>query len=291
MEKTFNIKIFVAGIAFFGVVLFGVVQTSFAQNFISREARPRWDDRYENFSNYDIRKYPGQLTADSINPARRGPADPVTFDQFGNFLLPGGDIYNMVWDKSVVGASQAYSDNSRIFNNLMISSDEYSNWVTKFMVGQKLRAYFTPSTLKKTTFNGIRWDASSRKNSFTFLASVGNNPGVADVVTPEDYRNLFGLYWQSILGDVLKVGGTFVAQQRGTQSYSNKDIASGKTGLSLRDMERYVYVVITDDSPESDDVNGAVVYDIKAYIDGKEDPNIRNRVFKIEDIISQKNIY
>ena len=288
MKKTCHLKSVVVGIAFISVIVLGFAQSSFAQDFISREARLRWDDRYENFSNYDLRKYPGMLTSNSINPARRGPADPVTFDQFGNFLLPGGNVYSMVWDRSVAGATKAYSANANIFNSLMISSDEFSNWVTKFMVGRNLRAYFTPSTLKRTNFDGIRWDASSRKNSFTFLASVGDRPGVLDPAQPSNYRNLFGLYWQSILGDVLKIGGTFVAQQRGTQSYSNKDIGSGKYGLSLTDMERYVYVVITDDSPESDEVNGAVVYDIKAFVNGKEDPNIRSRVFKVEDIITEK---
>ena len=155
----------------------------------------------------------------------------------------------------------------------MISSDEISNWQTRFMIGTNLRAFFTPSTLKRTNFNGFRWDLSSRKNSVTFLASAAN-----------DNRNLFGAYWQSILGDVLKLGGTFVVQQRGTQKYSNKDIAKGLTGLSEIDFERYIYVIITDDSPESE-TSGAIVYEVKAIIDGKETP-LPQRAYKIPDIMN-----
>ena len=287
MKKIFHLRKTIAGIACFCVMMLGFVQLSFTQDFISRESRPRWFDRYENFSFYDLRKYPQNLldaqkkqiggaegAPEAGNPVWYGPADPVTFDQFGNFLLPGGEIFALNWDKSAVGSDQVYGDNAaNIFNNLMISSDEISNWQTRFMVGNNLRAFFTPSTFKRTNFDGVRWDLSSRKNSVTFLASAA-----------DDNKNLFGAYWQSILGDVLKLGGTFVVQQRGTQKYSNKDISRGVTGLSEIDMERYVYVVITDDSPESE-TSGAIVYEVKAIIDGKETP-IPQRAFKIPDIMN-----
>jgi len=276
------------------VMVIGYVQFVDAQGFITREERPRWDDRYENFSNYDMRRYDPTLLDRSgksasdvdffANPSWHGPADYVTYDRFGNFLLPGGDIYNLSWDLSTVGAKRFYSDDAaNIFNNLMISSDEISNWETKFMVGTNLRAYFTPSTLKRTNFNGIRWDASSRKNSFTLVAAVGDRPASDYDKTSSDYRNLFGGHWESILGDVLKLGGSFVVNQRGTQSFSNTDIASGVYGIKETEMERYVYVVITDDSPE-DPSNGARVYKVKALVNGKE-ADLPQRSFKIPDII------
>jgi len=107
MNKFKFIKGFVAGSACFGVVMLLIVQTSFSQGFISRDFRPRWGDRYENLSNYDLRKYPKSLKFakpdtqlrrhSSVNavyfrldedPVWNGPADWVTFDRFGNFLLP-----------------------------------------------------------------------------------------------------------------------------------------------------------------------------------------------------------
>lgn len=300
MKKLSHLKRY-AGLAFCCLLFIGFGNSSSAQTFISREDRPRWGFIYENYGDYDYRlprNYKDNLLRrfdksstdrEWVNPAWHGPANPVTYDQFGNFLLPGGDIYNLTWDKSTVGASQVYGDNAAsIFNNLMISSDEFSNWQTQFMVGTNLRVYFTPSTLKRTNFNGIRWDASSRKNSFTFVASVGSNPSNARLDAPpteSDYRNLFGAYWQSVLGDVLKIGGSFVTNQRGTQSYSNRDIDSGITGIKEVDFPRYMYVVVTDGTPE-DTRQGARVYQIKAILDGKES-NLPNRVFKIQNFINQ----
>ncbi len=88
MKKICHLKNVVAGISLFFVMVSGFVQSSFSQDFISRESRPRWGVQYENFSNYDLRKYPGAEDDEGINPATYGPIDPVTFDRFGNFLLP-----------------------------------------------------------------------------------------------------------------------------------------------------------------------------------------------------------
>ena len=288
MKKICYSKGFIVGVSCFCMIVLGFAQLSFADlissgNFISREDRPRWYDRYESLSEYDYRNYsetPTLIDAqdksyedddpEMLNPVWHGQADPFSFDRLGNFLLPGGDIYNMTWDRSTAGAEQTYGSDVTIFDNLMISSDEFSNWMTKFMIGRNIRAFFTPSTLKRTNLNGVRWDASSRKNNFSFVASVGN-------------QNLFGAHWQSILGDVLKLGGSFVANQRGTQSYSNVDISMGDLGLNYRDWPRYVYVAITSDSPEDENV-GVRVYDVKSIIDGRETP-VPRRSFKIPDIL------
>jgi len=290
----------VTGIGFFCVYIMLGVSTVQGQ-FISREDRPRWDDRYESFSTYDIRKFPdtlldryGNATNNYLNepkvfnPAWHGPTNPVTFDQFGNFLLPGGDVYNLTWDLSDVGTNEFYDSNrARIFQNLMISSDEFSNWQTQFMIGQNLRVNFTPSTLKQTNFRGFRWDGSNRKNSFSFIAKAGTQPGSeADRPRqPQHYRNMFGGHWQSVLGDVLTLGGTFVFENRGTQLYNNDDIAFGRYGLNDKDLERYMYVIITCDSPEDQNAN-AKVYDVVPVIDGKQE-NLPKRAFKIPNVIAQ----
>lgn len=307
MRNKYNLRTISAVAACVCSMLLVYLPEVFAQGFISRETRPRWGARYENFSSYDLRRYPESLLDERnnqrgsdysegdpqwVNPVWRGPADPVTYDQFGNFMLPGGDVYNLVWDKSstgtygqTVGGTDFYDDDmAGIFNNLMISSDEFSNWQTKFMIGKQIRAFFTPSTLKRTRFNGIRWDASSRKNSFSFIASPGSKPSASyNLPSSSNYRNLFGLYWESVLGDVLKLGGTFVANQRGTELYSNKDISMHNKGLSEVDMEKYFYIIITDDSPE-DDTAGARVFGVQPIIDGAE-RDLPQRVFYIEDFL------
>ncbi|MFC1508759.1 hypothetical protein ACFL60_03615 [Candidatus Omnitrophota bacterium] len=280
MKKRDDMKIMVVRAAVFGIVLLSLVGTSFGQSsepgyeyglgFISRENRPRWFQPHENFGNYDLRKYPDYYQESATG---RQYLSPVTYDQFGNFLLPGGDIYNMQWDQSRIGTSTATDAGyfNSVFNNLMISSDEFSNWQTKFMIGTTMRAFFTPSTLKITRFNGVRWDASSRKNNVTLLAQPGTNP-------------LFGVHWQSILGDILKIGGTYVSRQRGTISNSHQDI-----DLAIKTGPRYMYLVITDDSPEDTD-NGPRVFDVRVKSDG-DFVEVPMRVAKIPDFLNQHRFY
>ena len=179
----------------------------------------------------------------------------------------------MQWDRSRIGTSTDKNNSyfNNVFNNIMISSDEFSNWQTKFMIGTTLRAFFTPSTLKITRFNGVRWDASSRKNIVTLLAQPGS-------------PTLSGIHWQSILGDILKIGGTYVSKRRGTISDSHQDIDTQiKTG------PRYMYLVITDDSPEDTD-NGPRVYDVKVRSDGAI-VDVPMRVAKIPDFLNQHRFY
>lgn len=279
-----------------------VERTYWSQTFLSKEYRPRWDDRYENFGNYDMRKYPRSRQIEEggdkddiiANIVKRGHVTPVTYDQFGNFLLPGGEIMTMNWNRSKLGASEWSDDRwaNRVFNNLMICSDEFSNWQTKFILsrgghGAGIRSYFTPSTLKLTNFGGFRWDLSSRKNNVTLLASAGDRP-------------IYGVHWQSVLGDILKVGATYVGRQRGTVSYSHQDIDGSNPEMLnyMKSEPQYVYVMITDDSPE-DEGPGAVVYGIKAFVNGKEELiafngeayPVKGRLFKINSLFDQKRFY
>jgi len=282
MKKRDDMKKMVVRAALFGIAVMALSSTSYSQGFISREYYPRWFQPYENFGHYDLRRYPEYYQEEATG---RQYLSPVTYDQFGNFLLPGGDIYYMKWDQSRVGASADDDAGSgetnyfnQVFNNLMISSDEFSSWQTKFMIGKALRTYFTPSTLKITRFNGIRWDASSRKNNVTLIASTDAN------ATMSGSQPLFGVHWQSILGDILKIGGTFVTHQRGTISNSHQDIDT-----DIRTGPRYVYLLVSDDSPE-DTENGPRVYDVKVKANG-EVIDVPQRVFKVPDLINAKRYY
>lgn len=295
MRKTYHVKRLIGSAVCAGAALL-FAQSLFAQGFISREYRPRWMQEYENFGGYDLRKNPTYILQDfpTSNPNKvqtMGVLSRVTYDPFGNFLLPGGTVYDFKWDRSRVGTSYGFDGtySSSVFNNIMISADEFSNWQTRFMISNNtysssspigMRAFFTPSTLKITNFSGIRWDLSSRKNNVTLL--VQNNAGATA-------GNLYGVHWQSILGDILKVGGTFVSRQRGTQSYSNADIDNGTSGM--RSSPRYVYLVLTDESPEDNDV-GARIYDIQVWINGTDlTKQVPQRAFKITDILNRRRYY
>ena len=300
MKAKYHLKRLIGGTAWMGLLALLFAQTSFGQDFISREYRDRWYQEYENFGGYDIRKNPTYIDQTYDSPRGRtgrtqtmGVMSRVTYDPFGNFLLPGGTVYNMTWNRSRLGQDYSFDGtySSNVFNNIMISADEFSNWQTRFMIansgyGIGMRAFFTPSTLKITNFGGLRWDASSRKNNVTLL--VQNSSSNTSV------NNLYGLHWQSILGDILKVGGTFVSRQRGTTSYSNADIDHTDTASSLigmRDEPRYVYLVLSDDSPE-DTSNGARIYNVKVMVNGNDlTGQIPQRVMKIPSLLTQHRFY
>jgi len=293
MKRICHVKKLIGSAAFLGLTMMLFPQMSFGQGqgFVSREYRPRWFQEYENYGSYDLRKSPtyfdetyvtGRRADGSSMTQTRQVMSRVSYDPFGNFLLPGGTIYNMQWDQSRLGTSSAFDGTyaPNVFNNLMISSDEFSNWQTRFMIGTTIRAYFTPSTLKMTNFNGIRWDASTRKNSITLLAQPSS--GVAAITT-------LGAHWQSILGDKLKVGGTFISRQRGTLAYNNADIDNGNAGM--RDTPRYIYLVLSDGSPQDLD-NGPRIYKIQTIINGADlTSQVPMRVFKIKDLLNSKRYY
>ncbi|MDP2982548.1 MAG: hypothetical protein Q8O92_04370, partial [Candidatus Latescibacter sp.] len=309
MKKTGHVKKLIGSIVYLGLAMMLFPQTSFGQvewakdtGFVSREYRPRWFQEYENFGRYDLRKAPRYFTEayeTGINAAgattynTRQVMSKVSYDPFGNFLLPGGSIYNVKWDTSRYGATSGNTASdptaaapfyyaASVFNNLMITSDEFSDWKTKLIFGTTIRTFFTSSTLMMKNFNGFRWDASNRKNSVTLIAQPGT-PGSISTLT------MLGAHWQSILGDKLKVGGTFINRQRGTRAYSHTDIDNGIAGM--RDTPRYIYLVLSDCSPTNTS-NGPTIYDIRTFINGNDlTSQVPMRVFKIKDVLSSKRFY
>ncbi|MDP2983618.1 MAG: hypothetical protein Q8O92_09865 [Candidatus Latescibacter sp.] len=312
MKRIGHVKKLIGSIAYLSLAMIWFPQTSFGQvewtkdsGFISREYRPRWFRGYENFGRYDLRKAPVYITEayqTGINASgaptynTRQVMSRFSYDPFGNFLLPGGDIWNMKWDTSRLGTTSGnvatdptaptpFYYAASVFNNLMISSDEFSNWQTKLLIGTTIRTVFTPSTLRMNNYIGtatpsLRWDASNRKNNITLLAQPGS--GISATT-------LLGAHWQSILGDKLKVGGTFINRQRGTQAYSNTDIDTGLAGM--RDTPRYIYLVLTDASPGDFD-NGPRIYKIQTFINGNDETNqTQMRVMKMNDILNTKRFY
>jgi hypothetical protein len=301
MKRVYQTKRLIGSAVCIGVAALMCAQISYAQGFISREYRPRWYQEYENFGGYDLRKNPTYLnqiypstytttygSSGNSNTLAMGVLNRATYDPLGNFLLPGGDVFTYTWNRSRLGTGYGFDGTytPQVFNNLMISADEFSNWQTRIMVaqggtGMGVRAFFTPSTLKITNFGGVRWDLSSRKNNVTLL--VQNNAG-----GPAGF-NLYGVHWESILGDILNVGGTYVARQRGTTSYSHVDIDNGEKGMASS--PRYVYLVLSDDSPGDTD-NGPRIYDIRVKINGSDLTNqINQRVFKIPDLLNQHRFF
>ncbi|MDE0709913.1 MAG: hypothetical protein OXH89_05730, partial [bacterium] len=117
------------------------------QQFLTREYRPFWDERYENLSFLSYRNFP-----------IRG--EQPRYDPFGLYLLDGSEILRIEEYRTLHPG-----DSSRIptgpnfgqFRNLVIMKDHYGSWSTRLMLGQRLKAHLSPLSHARATFDGIRW--------------------------------------------------------------------------------------------------------------------------------------
>ena len=76
---------------------------SYHQEFMNREYRQFWGESYENYGKENLRP-------------RRDVLDPVTYDRFGNFLLPGYVGYRAEWRLDNRGATDWFYDGQRYIN-------------------------------------------------------------------------------------------------------------------------------------------------------------------------------
>ncbi|MCU0412294.1 MAG: hypothetical protein MUF82_07165, partial [Bacteroidetes bacterium] len=106
------------------------------------------------------------------------------YDNFGNFLVDGVQIFTLdEQSRTAVSEYSAATSSltktrfySSYFQNLVILNDSYSGLTSRLMIGDVIRTKFTPLTLDKARFNGIRWDISTSKYRGTMLASRVSDP-------------------------------------------------------------------------------------------------------------------
>jgi len=204
------------------------------------------------------------------------------YDYLGNFLMEGYEVYTL--DERRPGLDQPGLEGSVIFkhsyyndwfNNLIITKDSYRGWKTTATVGDAIRTKFTSLTLKLSRFNGIRWDAASPKNKFTVLGSRGypdlfSTPvkgGGSNRVIEVAPIYIFGVHWQTQLGDILKLGATYINQhQVDATKPANQNSIKGTIPEMLP--PDTLIVRFTDDSPE-DGRAGAAVFSCYITVKGK----------------------
>ncbi len=186
------------------------------------------------------------------------------FDSFGNYLVEGFSVYNA--NEPQGGAPNGEivtSDVSKeryyklYFNNLVMFYDRYRTFQSRLILGDAVRTKFTPLTLDLSRFNGVRLDAGTPSTQFTLISSRVSDPvrepfDVSNITTANTKQRtwtqyLFGGHLETQLGDVLKIGGTYVNQH---QRLSLLDGDEGDLrGVAAYTPPRVVYVRLADDSP------------------------------------------
>ena len=233
--------------------------------FLNREYYPWWHERYENYSLLSYRDY----TARPENP---------TYDPFGAYLLDGVELLRVEEYRTLAPqrSSRIFRSGhlAATFRNLVIMRDHYRDWSARVMVGDALEARFTPLTLDKARLQGLRWDGSSYKNRFTVLGARVSSPLVGGDNNLPFATYLFGGRWESRLGNVLTVGGSYVNLHL-RDSMQRRGSTRGTFPTDLAKTTAY-YVVFSDDSPEDD--SGVQVLAVEIFVDGAPlpiEPDIR----------------
>ena len=251
--------------------------------FISRDYYPLWGEAYENYGSIGYRDALQPILGSGGSGTRdTAPVDGFAlelerrqYDPFGNYLADGLDVFRLQEFRGIApsrGSLLFESDLSdRLFQNLMIASDEFGGWSNRVLIGHAIRTKFTSMTLSTSRFSGIRWDGATRRNRFTVLGSRISNPTprTAEVGAERNSAYLFGGRWENTLGDLLKMGLSYVTTFRSDASRRKGGrIQRGVVPVDLGGgggVEE-LYVIFSDDSPE--DGWGAEVHALEVYIDG-----------------------
>ncbi len=256
--------------------------------FLSRDFRQLWaNEVFENYGRNGYRDY------DFDQENRR-------FDIFGDLLIDGVDIleYNEV-RRDAPGLTGSYETRSGryegFFQKLVIADEGFGRWSTRLIIGDHIRTFFTPMTLNLPQFNGVRWDGSSRQSRFSIIATHLRDPLLApDGMRLEAFTDqrrdfgtsLIGGHWESQIGDLLKIGTTYVNTHRFDGQAGAK--VNGLKGDIPRLVQegglRKVYVFFSDDAPY-DGSAGATVYSMTMYADGEAVAPLR--VGKIDFMIER----
>ena len=269
-----------------------VLASGASGQFISRDYYPLWAEAYENYGAIGYRDALQPILGIGRGGTRKHTVEGFgvelerrQYDPFGNYLADGLDVFHLQEFRGIApsdGSLLFESDlEDRLFQNLMIASDEFGGWSNRVLIGDAIRTKFTSLTLSLARLNGIRWDGATRRNRFTVLGSRISNPNFAGGGADEFSTYLFGGRWENTVGDLLTMGLSYVTTFRSDASQRKGGrIQRGVVPVALGGVEE-LFVIFTDDSPE--DGWGAEVHALEVYINGARAP-LQPEVLLIPDI-------
>ncbi len=244
----------------------------------------RWQrPTYTNYALQHYQNYPNHTFPYWDVPQSR-------LDPLGNHLINGYSLYDwsevrtdgLEYGSSIFKQSDGTSLTwINVFDYVVAGHDGYGDWGYQLIVGDALPARFTPLTLSKVNFNGMRFDLSTKHLKFTGVASRQERPKddirtYSGAFSPlvhyaDDSNLLLGTRAQADVGG-LHLGLNWVNQHvyQSTRTTGNSLKGRLKPDQPLMD---WIVVRFRDDSPE-DGVGGAAVQDLQLVINDEARPDL-----------------
>ena len=242
---------------------------------------------YRNLAFQQYENYPNHTTPYTDSPTGY-------YDSFGNFLLTGYDLFR--WEETRREGLKFGSDIFKtipgpwlsVFDLRVAAIDGYGDWGFHMMAGDGVIARFTPLTLYKVDFNGVRFDLSTPHLKLTTVASRAERPmgymrdlrqsGESFMLwrhRADDSTLLLGSRAQADLG-ALHLGLNWVNHHiyQSTQTTGNSLKGRLKPDHPLMD---WIIVRFKDDSP-ADGVGGAAVQEVVLVVNGEVRPDLVPRI-------------
>ena len=217
------------------------------------------------------------------------------YDLMGNYLGAGYDLFYWIERRQPLQrwGSELFKDWSAwqlVFTNVAVARDGYGGWGYSAIVGDGLRARFTPLTLSMTDVNGLRLDLSTPYVKFTGLGSriarpnresykPAQNIGQVEV---DHSTMLVGARAQVDLGG-LHLGLNGVNLHPYDSTRPDNSIRGGLRNHTQPQLAQPLYewliVRVSDDAP-GDGRRGALVQDLRLVIDGDPRPDLEPLVIR-----------
>ena len=188
------------------------------------------------------------------------------FDNLGQFVMNGVSVFELREFRTIDPVSGSIITKPNLYqsylNRLVIADDSYAGVNTKLIIGDRVRARFTPLTLDLAAMNGLRMDTRFNKGSLVLLASRIDKPIFEAVQNADnnihgDENSEFRPRWSTYLlgGDLrtqlpgVDMGISWVNQYR-TDSFKSLDQSSYKGTLPTTGRPpEWIVVRVADQNP------------------------------------------
>jgi hypothetical protein len=150
------------------LALFCLVPAGAGAQLLFREG-----EKYENYAFESYRSYDSILFGRDRTPQ---------FDALGQFVMNGINVFELQEFRSI-----SPSRYGSYLNRLVVADDSYGGVTTRFIIGDRIRAKFTPLTLDLAAMNGIRLDSHAKGVSLVLLTSRVDKP-IYEAVQNNDHR-------------------------------------------------------------------------------------------------------